>query len=54
MWVRRALQRAEPEAQQDFKGEPRAGLLAAGFSRLLINNRPSQGWRGRLFLFISI
>jgi hypothetical protein len=27
MWVRRAAQRAEPGALQDFKGDPRAGLL---------------------------
>jgi hypothetical protein len=32
MWVRRALQRAEPGAQQGFKGDPRTGLLGEGFA----------------------
>jgi hypothetical protein len=31
MWVSAALQQREPGAQPRIKGEPRTGLLGAGF-----------------------
>jgi hypothetical protein len=34
MWVRRALQRAEPQAPQGHKGRRAGRLLAAGFGPL--------------------
>jgi hypothetical protein len=38
MWVRRATQRAEPGAPQDFKGELWAGMLGACTDFALFNH----------------
>jgi hypothetical protein len=48
MWVRRALQRAEPGAQPRYKGEPRTGMLGAGFwpTYTFLLSRRTPGGRG--------
>jgi hypothetical protein len=59
MWVRRALQRAEPGAyfiQDQIKGEPWAVLLAAGFCGCpkSSKNAEGQGWHEAIHILETL
>jgi hypothetical protein len=53
MWVRRALQRAEPGAQPGFKGEPRTGMLGAGLFRANSTKSPKP-WMAKAIRNLNI